>query len=229
MIQLVFAVAVSYLIGSILGSLLLGRLTGRVDIRTVGSGNPGSTNALRTQGKLFALGVIVIDVGKGWIAAGVLPALVSHAALASHVTLASPAAPAPQELRAWLPAACGAAVMLGHVYPLWYGFRGGKAVATFVGAVLGLAPVLLIAVLAMWLGVVILSGFVALASMAAAAVLPIAVAWRGGAGHLPLLAFGIFAVTIIVFAHRSNIARMQAGSEPRARRLWLLGRTGSRP
>jgi acyl phosphate:glycerol-3-phosphate acyltransferase len=216
MIQLAFAVAASYLIGSILGSLLIGRLTRRVDIRTLGSGNPGSTNALRTQGKLFALGVIVIDLGKGWIATGVLPAL------ASYMT------PVPRQLHAWLPAACGAAVMLGHVYPLWYGFRGGKAVATFMGAVLGLAPVLLIVVLATWLGVVVLSGFVGLASMAAAAALPIAVAWREGGGHLTLLAFGIFAFALIVFTHRSNIARMRAGSEPRARRLWLLGRAGSR-
>lgn len=216
MIQLILAVAASYLIGSILGSLLIGRLTGRVDIRTVGSGNPGSTNALRTQGKLFALGVIVIDLGKGWIATGGLPAL------ASYMT------PAPPPVHAWLLAACGAAVMLGHVYPVWYGFRGGKAVATFMGAVLGLSPVLLIVVLATWLGVVVLSGFVGLASMAAAAALPITVAWREGDRHLTLLAFGLFACALIVFTHRSNIARMRAGSEPRARRLWLLGRAGSR-
>jgi acyl phosphate:glycerol-3-phosphate acyltransferase len=212
----VVKVIVSYLLGSVLGSLLIGRLTGRPDIRTVGSGNPGSTNALRTQGKIFALGVIVIDVGKGWLAAGVVPTLPPHLGEARHA------------LQAWLPAACAVAVMLGHVYPLWYGFRGGKAVAAFVGAVLGLAPLLLIPVLLVWFGVVVLSGFVGLASMTAAIVLPLGALWLGAAAHRPLLAFGVFCVALIVFTHRSNISRMRAGREPRARRLWLFGRAAPR-
>jgi acyl phosphate:glycerol-3-phosphate acyltransferase len=215
-IEGILKLVVSYLLGSILGSVLIARLTGRPDIRTVGSGNPGSTNALRTQGKLFALGVIVIDVGKGWLAAAVLPSLPPHLADCG------------QALRPWLPAVCGAAVMLGHVYPLWYGFRGGKAVATFMGAVLGIAPRLLIPVLLAWFGVVVLSGFIGLASMAAALVLPLCAVWLGPAGHRPLLEFGAFCAALIVFTHRSNISRMRAGCEPRARRLWLFGRGAPR-
>lgn len=216
MIEWVLKVALSYLLGSVLGSLLIGRLAGGPDIRTVGSGNPGSTNALRTQGKLFALGVIVIDVGKGWVATGLLPALLPH--------LDGPQG----ALRIWLPAACGVAVMLGHVYPLWYGFRGGKAVATFVGAVLGLAPRLLLPVLLTWLVAVVLTGFVGLASMAAAIALPLCTVWLGLTAHSPLLAFGVFAAALIIFTHRSNISRMCAGREPRARRLWLFGRAASK-
>ncbi len=212
MTELILKVAASYLLGSVLGSLLIARMTGRGDIRSVGSGNPGSTNALRTQGKLFALGVLVIDLGKGWLATRIVPGLWL------------PLRPPPSAIHNWLPAACGAAVMLGHIYPLWYGFRGGKAVATFVGAVLGLMPRLVIPVLLTWIGVVLLTGFVGLASMCAAAALPICIAWMGLAWYRPFLAFGVFAAALIVFTHRANIARMYAGREPRARRLWLFGR-----
>jgi acyl phosphate:glycerol-3-phosphate acyltransferase len=211
-IELLLKVAASYLLGSILGSLMLGRMTGRGDIREVGSQNPGSTNALRAYGKAFALGVATIDVGKGWIATRIVPAF------------ALPLAPASSEVRAWIPAACGAAVMLGHAYPVWFGFRGGKAVATFLGAVLGVVPRLALPVLLAWMAVIVLTGFVGLASMSAAVLLPLLVGWTGLATYRPLLAFAIFAAVLVLFTHRSNIARMRAGCEPRARRLWLFGR-----
>ncbi|MGH8259122.1 MAG: glycerol-3-phosphate 1-O-acyltransferase PlsY [Steroidobacteraceae bacterium] len=212
MIELAFKTALSYLLGSLLGSLLLGRLKGRVDIRGLGSGNPGSTNALRTQGKLFALGVAIIDVGKGWLATRIVPAI------------PLPLAPPPSTVHNWLPAACGAAVMLGHVFPLWFGFRGGKAVATFFGATLGLMPRLALAALLAWAGVLILTGFVGLASILAAAILPILVAAGGLAWYRPFLGFALFAAVLVTFAHRGNISRMLAGREPRTRHLGRLGR-----
>ena len=215
MIELALKAAASYLLGSILGSLLLGRTFGRADIRKLGSGNPGSTNALRTHGKLFALGVLLIDTGKGWLAARVVPGI------------PLPFAPASGAVHEWLPAACGAAVMVGHLYPIWYGFRGGKGVATFLGALLGLVPRLVPAVLLVWLGVVVLSGYVGLASMAGAAALPVAVAWVGHAGPRPTFTFAILAFALILYTHRENVARMRAGREPRARRLWLFGRRAS--
>ncbi|HEY2591202.1 MAG TPA: glycerol-3-phosphate acyltransferase, partial [Steroidobacteraceae bacterium] len=122
MIELALKSLFCYLLGSLLGSLLLGRLTGRADIRVLGSGNPGSTNALRSHGKLFALGVAIIDVGKGWLATRIVPMF--------DLRLAS----APATVHHWLAAACGIAVLLGHVFPVWFGFRGGKGVATFFGA-----------------------------------------------------------------------------------------------
>jgi acyl phosphate:glycerol-3-phosphate acyltransferase len=210
--EVILKVAASYLIGSILGSLVLGRLLGRGDLRKVGSRNPGSTNALRAYGKAFALGVVTIDVGKGWVATRIVPAL----------TL--PFVPASSEVRLWLPAVCGAAVMLGHAFPVWFGFRGGKAVATFLGAMLALAPRLALPVLLTWAAVIALTGFVGLASMAAAILLPFFVARSGAAVDRPLLAFAIFAAVLVIFTHRANIARMRAGHEPRARRLWLFGR-----
>ncbi len=215
MSELAVKILVSYLLGCIVGSLLVGRLRGGVDIRTLGSGNAGGTNALRTQGKSFAVWVLLIDVGKGWIATGlVAPWLLPGVAAAAA------------DLRGWIAVACGAAVIVGHVYPLWHGFRGGKGVATLVGVILGLNAWLLLAMLLTWLVAVMLFGFVGLASMLAAASLAVCVPLIGLEPGLPLTTFGVFVTAMIVFTHRSNIARMRAHTEPRARRLWLFGRHG---
>ncbi len=205
--------AVSYLLGSVVGSLLIGRLRGGVDIRRLGSGNAGGTNALRTQGKGFAFWVMVIDVGKGWMAAGLIGSL----------AVPGLEAPAPQ-WRVWLPCACGIAAIVGHVYPIWYGFRGGKGVATLVGVVIGLDAWLLVPMLLTWFAAVVVVGFVGLASMAAAVSIPLYALLGGAEPRAPLVAFGVAAALIIIFTHRSNVERMFAGTEPRARRLWLLGR-----
>jgi acyl phosphate:glycerol-3-phosphate acyltransferase len=211
--ELLVKFVVSYLLGSVVGGLVVGRLRGGVDIRKLGSGNAGGTNALRTQGKSFAIWVLLIDIGKGWVATAVLaPILV-------------PGFPtAPPDVRVWIPCACGVAVIAGHVYPVWYGFRGGKGVATLVGAVLGLAPRLFGAMLLTWLLAVVVFGFVSLGSMLAAASLPLCAQVLGIEPQIPLFVFGIIAAALIVFTHRANIARMRAGTEPRARRLWLFGR-----
>ena len=201
----VIKVILSYLLGSIIGSLVVGRLRGGVDIRRLGSGNAGGTNALRTQGKAFAFWVMFIDIGKGWLATRVVAPF--HAS----------------QPYGWVAAACGIAVMLGHVYPLWYGFRGGKGVATLVGAALGLDPWLLLPMLATWLVAVVLFGFVGLASMLGALALAVAGAVGAWEPRGPLVTFGVLSAVLIAFTHRSNIARMRAGTEPRARRLWLFG------
>ena len=114
-------------------------------------------------------------------------------------------------------------MIVGHVYPVWHGFRGGKGVATLIGAVLGLDSWLLLPMLVTWLLAVILFGFVGLASMLGAAALAVTAALGAWEPRGPLLAFGIVTALLIAFTHRSNIARMRAGTEPRARRLWLLG------
>ena len=217
MIELVLKGGLSYLLGSIMGSLAVARLTGGLDIRTLGSGNAGATNALRTQGKKVGLTVLVIDLAKGWIATGVI------APFGLPSGFLSPAAAA---LAPWCAPVCGIAVMLGHVYPLWYGFRGGKGVATLLGAVLGINARLLVPMILTWLAAVIAFGYVGLASMLAAVALAAAVALRSPPG--PLLAFAVLAALLIFYTHRSNIARMRQGTESRARRLWLLGtRRGS--
>jgi glycerol-3-phosphate acyltransferase PlsY len=200
---------IAYLLGSVSGSLLLGRLRG-VDIRELGSGNAGGTNALRTQGWRFALGVMAIDVGKAVLAVAVLPEL--------DLPFVGSGPPPDRE---WLAVACAIAVVLGHVYPLWYEFRGGKGAATLVGAVAVLAPAALVPVLAVWLATVMLTGFVGLGTILGSLALPVYVALDRPI-DAALLSFGVLMAGFVVYTHRANLVRMRAGTENRARRLWLL-------
>jgi len=200
---------VAYLLGSVIGSLLLGQLRG-VDIRTQGSGNAGGTNALRTQGWAFALGVVAIDVGKALLAVGWLPGLVLPGIGID-----------PGVDRQWLAVVCAAAVVFAHVYPVWYEFRGGKGAATLLGAVAVLAPLALAPVLLVWLATVLLTGYVGLGTMLGTATLPLYFSYVAPRST-PLVVFGLFMAAFIVFTHRSNVQRMREGIENRARRLWLL-------
>src|SRR6202521_842818 len=151
MLELGVKVLVAYLLGTLLGSLILGRLRG-VDIRSMGSGNAGATNALRTQGKLFGFLVLLIDVAKGvfavwWLSAAALPAVGID----------------PDLPRGRLALACGFAVIVGHVYPLWFSFRGGKGAATVVGVIAAVDLRLLVPLLVCWFLVLVLTGYVSLA------------------------------------------------------------------
>lgn len=218
--ELAIRVLLAYLLGSVNGALLVGRLAGGVDIRTQGSGNAGGTNALRTQGLAFALAVIAIDIAKGWLAA----AWLGTASLPDGLDSGAGRA---ETLLGWAPAACGFAAILGHVYPVFHGFRGGKGVATLVGAIAGLVPAMLAVVLGTWFVTMLLFGFVGFASIVATAALPLALALRAAPlddGSTPLVAFGIACALLVSWTHRGNLRRMRAGTEPRARRLWLLGR-----
>jgi len=206
-------VLLAYLLGSIVGSLVVGRLRGGIDIRESGSGNAGATNALRTQGAGFAVWVILIDIAKGWLAAAVLPGLALPGV-----------APASAEFVAWLPAACGFTAILGHVFPVWHGFRGGKGVATLVGAFAGIDLLLLVPLFATWLAVVMVFGFVSLASITAAIAIPVYLLLRDGVVLTPVLGFALACAALVAYTHRGNVRRMHAGTEPRARRLWLFGR-----
>lgn len=209
MLELGVKTLVAYLLGSLIGSLVLGRLRG-VDIRQLGSGNAGGTNALRTQGWKFAVGVVVVDVGKALLAVGLLPPL--------DLPLIGID---PGVDRAWMAVACAAAVVVGHVYPVWYEFRGGKGAATLIGAVAVLAPTALLPVIAVWLGCVLLTGYVGLGTMLGTASLPVYFALARPV-EPALVCFGLAMSAFIVYTHRSNIERMRAGNENRARRLWLL-------
>lgn len=210
MTELLLKAALAYLLGSIVGSLVIGRLRG-VDIRTLGSGNAGATNALRTQGKAVGLTVLVIDLAKGWLATAWL----------AHTTLPVilPAAPA---LQVWSVPVCALAVMLGHVYPAWFGFRGGKGVATLVGVLLGISATLVEAFLLTFLVAVMLFGYVGLGSMLASLAVALFIATGYFSPRGPLLTFAVLALVLILYTHRGNIERMRAGTESRARRLWLF-------
>ncbi|MGB6604638.1 MAG: glycerol-3-phosphate 1-O-acyltransferase PlsY [Steroidobacteraceae bacterium] len=218
MTELLLKGGLCYLLGSILGSLIIGRLKGGVDIRTLGSGNAGATNALRTLGKAAALGVLVIDVAKGWVAT----AIVAPWAPAATVWGSGLAAAVPA-VREWSVPVCGLAVMLGHIYPVWFGFRGGKAVATFVGTLIGVGPLLLIPFALTWLAAVVIYGFVSLASILGAVAVAVALGVSRWQPHQPLVTYGVLAMILIVYTHRSNIQRLRDGRESRAMRLWRFG------
>ena len=192
----------AYLLGSLSGSLLLGRLRG-VDIRTHGSGNAGGTNALRTLGWKFALGTVLIDVGKG-VAAAWLARRFGDAA--------------------WVPYAAGFAAMLGHVWPVFHGFRGGKGGGTLVGVLLVLWPLAVPVVIGAWAVVLVASGYVGLSTIVAAASLaPLALI----AGERPeRIVFAVGVALFIAFTHRANLARLRAGTESRFERARLFARRG---
>jgi acyl phosphate:glycerol-3-phosphate acyltransferase len=200
-------ILVAYLLGSLSGSLLLGRLRG-VDIRTQGSGNAGGTNALRTQGWKFALGVVLVDVGKGALAAwlGLRFGPMDEAALSPH-TLAY---------------ATALAAAIGHVWPLWHGFRGGKGVGTLLGGLLVLWPAVVPWLLLVWVAVLVSSGYVGLASVIAVfCVVPLA--WLIGAeADNARRLFACAAALLVLFTHRGNLQRLRAGSESRFERMRLL-------
>jgi glycerol-3-phosphate acyltransferase PlsY len=113
------------------------------------------------------------------------------------------------------------------VFPVWHGFRGGKGVATLVGAYAGIELFLLVPLFSSWLGVVVVSGFVGLASIAAALAIPVYLLMRDGAVFTPTLGFALACAALVLFTHRANVRRMRAGVEPRAQRLWLFGRKAS--
>ena len=209
MLELGVKTLLAYLLGSVIGSLLLGRLRG-VDIRELGSGNAGGTNALRTQGWQFALGVIAVDIGKAVLAVRVLPGLdLPFIGIKPSVD------------RQWLAVACAIAVVVGHVYPLWYEFRGGKGAATLIGAVAMLAPTALAPMLAVWLVTVLLTGYVGLGTMLGSLTVPVYFV-LDRPFDAALFTFGALMAAFMVYTHRSNLARMLAGNESRARRLWML-------
>lgn len=213
MLELGVKFLLSYFVGSFLGSMIIGRLRGGIDIRTMGSGNAGGTNALRTQGWAFAVGVMVIDVGKGAIAAGVVPAI-ELPVVGNDPTIS----------REWLRYACGAAAVVGHVWPMWHRFRGGKGAATLVGTLIALAPGLIVPVLLVWAWVLVLSGYVGLATMIAGLAAPAWVALTRLPHEQPLFVYCLALASFLLYTHRSNIRRMLAGTESRNRSLMLFGR-----
>ena len=207
LISTILVLLVAYLLGSVSGSLVLGRARGGVDIRTLGSGNAGGTNALRTQGWKFALGVALIDVGKG--------------ALASWIALRLAPVGTPLSVTAHGYLAAGAAV-IGHVWPLWHGFRGGKGAATLIGGLLVLWPWSLLLLLVAWGGMLMTTGYVGLSTVVAVATLPL-LAWLTGA-HPERLWFAVGAALFMAFTHHSNLRRLRDGSESRFARARLLHR-----
>jgi acyl phosphate:glycerol-3-phosphate acyltransferase len=207
MFVLITKAVAAYALGSMSGSLLLGRRQG-FDIRESGSGNAGGTNALRTRGWKFALGVVAIDISKG--------ALAVWLALLIPTTEASPGL--------YVEAlACGFAAVLGHVFPVYYGFRGGKGAATVVGTIAVLCPIALAPLLLIWLLVLGSTGYVGLSTVVAGLSLVPLVWWLApqiGSLHTYALA----CAALLVLTHVGNLWRLYRGTERRFERARVLAR-----
>jgi glycerol-3-phosphate acyltransferase PlsY len=206
-VNLVIAVAVAWLLGSIPTAVIAVRLAAGSDVREHGSGNAGATNAARLAGWKAGLAVAAVDVAKG-VAAVLLVARIAPAAAAA-------------------PALCGLAAVAGHVLPVFAGFRGGKGVATAAGAAAALVPPVAAVGLAAFAVAALASRRASVASLAGAAALPAAYAgslvlgaafdpWRG--------AFCLAALGVLLVTHRANLARLARGEEPRT----SFGRRGPR-
>lgn len=187
-------VLASYLIGALPTSYIAGRVTGGIDLREHGSGNLGATNAFRVLGGRVAVPVLLFDVFKGWLPTFTFPLWDG---------VASPD---------WA-LVYGATAVIGHVFSVYVGFRGGKGVATTGGVLLALAPVAAALGFAAWGLVVALTRIVSLGSLVAAIVIPVAVYVLRGPDAVFGLTLGL--AIFVVFAHRSNVRRLLRGEEHR--------------
>ena len=215
MIEIPLKVLAAYLLGGLMGGDIMRWLLGGADLRQSGSGNVGATNALRTRGAGFALGVLAIDIGKGVLAALALPAIPWPAQWIGSQP------PLPSLDLGFL---CGVAVALGHCYPVFQKFRGGKGVATLAGVFGALRPAALPWMLLVFALAVILTGYVAVASIGGAVAAFVYVALLHGGVQSAAGGFALAMLLLVVFKHRQNIARLFGGNESRFEKAMILRR-----
>ncbi len=187
---LILAAVLGYLLGSIPFGVVITRLMGLGDLRSIGSGNIGATNVLRTGNKVAALATLILDGGKG--AAAVLVAR----AVAGEDTAQM----------------AGLTAFLGHLFPVWLGFKGGKGVATFLGTLLALAFPVGLAACATWLVTAVISRISSLSALVSAA---LAAIWAGFLGHGDMVILIVTLATLVFWRHLPNIERLRAGTEPK--------------
>ena len=188
----------SYLIGSMPTGHLAGRLRG-IDIRAAGSGNIGATNVFRVLGTRAGIAVLAIDGVKGFAAARWVPLLVTQVF--------------PGADRENLALAAGATAVLGHMFPCWLRFKGGKGIATSAGVGIAWAPAACLTTLGIWGAVFIATRYVSVASIVAAVVLPVAVWCFGGGAEMTLVMTGL--AVLAIYKHKANIGRLLQGTENR--------------
>ena len=186
------ALVAGYLVGSVPFALLLARRWGTADLRRIGSGNLGAANVLRASGLTAGVLVALLDLAKGALSVSLAERISDHAAA---------------------PALAGLAAIVGHIYPVWLRFRGGKGVATACGVFSILTPAVVPPVMAIFLATVWLTKYISLGSMLATLALP-PIAYAVGS-PAPAVAVAFAASALIVFRHRSNLARLRTGTERR--------------
>ncbi|MFV0517984.1 MAG: glycerol-3-phosphate 1-O-acyltransferase PlsY [Aminipila sp.] len=195
----VATVIVAYFMGNISPAILIGRMYG-IDIKKEGSGNAGTTNVLRVLGKKAAVATLLIDIFKG-VFAVLLGRLVGHYLLSPESTI--------PEAALYLTLACGLAVFCGHIWPIAFGFKGGKGVATAFGVLITVSPILGLIELAIVAVVVLVSRMVSLGAVTAALAFPFVANWYDSR----YLAWGLLMALIVLYKHNANISRLVKGEE----------------
>lgn len=213
MFNLLIMVLIAYLLGSVMGGDILRAVLGGEDLRRSGSGNVGATNALRTRGAGFGLGVLIFDVTKGVLAALLVPFLrlpwIGTVSLDQRV----------------IACFCGGAVAIGHCYPVLHRFRGGKGVATLSGVFGVLIPFALIWGLFGFVLILLLTGYVSLSSLAAATAVVIWIAFRSPDGlGTPVGYLALCMLVLLTWKHRKNIVRLVSHTEPKFDNVRFIGR-----
>lgn len=188
-------IVLSYVLGSIPSSYIIGKVFHDIDLREHGSGNLGATNAFRVLGARSAIPVISVDVLKGFIPIVLFPTIASVGF-------------------GWI-LAFGAAAIVGHMFSVWVAFSGGKGMATAAGVFLGIAPWAVLVGLIVWCGVTFSTGYVSLGSIVTAFALPFLVAFTPHQGGLTLVWFSVAIGSFVIWAHRGNVKRLFRGEEHR--------------
>ena len=191
-------IILSYLFGSISISTIICRIK-NVDIKKIGSGNAGATNTVRALGKKYGALVLVLDILKG-----IIPTLIASTLSSNSLTL---------------PVLCAFSTVLGHVFPVYFSFKGGKGAATFIGTILVLFPIGALICFITWISVIFLSGYVGLATILAAIIFPLSILI---AGKMNLIFFGVTAMLFVLTAHYKNFIRLIQGKENKFEKVHIF-------
>ncbi|MEY3896114.1 MAG: glycerol-3-phosphate 1-O-acyltransferase PlsY [Verrucomicrobiota bacterium] len=223
--QLWLCPLLAFLGGSIPFGLLIAKAKG-INIREHGSGNIGATNVLRVVGKKYGISCLLLDALKGFIPVVIAISLIRFEGMKNPMSITALAAYAqdfPMLTAQIFQVITGLCAVLGHNYSPWVGFKGGKGIATSAGVFIALMPAAIVILIAVWLLVFLVSRYVSLASIIAAAVLPLVTLWgswfhgkiQNGTWNKPLFAFTVIIAVLAVWKHRGNIERLRSGTEHR--------------
>tara|TARA_Y100001960_G_C14700055_1_gene841096 strand:- start:44 stop:676 length:633 start_codon:yes stop_codon:yes gene_type:complete len=194
----ILLIILSYLFGSISTSTIICRIK-NVDIKKIGSGNAGATNTVRALGKKYGALVLILDILKG-----IIPTLIASTLSPSTLTL---------------PVLCAFSTVLGHVFPIYFSFKGGKGAATFIGTILVLFPLGALICFIVWISVIFLSGYVGLATILAAIIFPLSILL---VGKMNLIFFGVTAMLFVLIAHYKNFIRLVQGKENKFEKVHIF-------
>jgi len=204
-VELIILLILSYLTGSIPTSIIVSRITKNVDIRQHGSGNAGATNVYRILGWKYALIVLLLDIFKAW-----LPSAIYATTIFQYISILD---------IGFMQILCGSSAVIGHTYPIFARFKGGKGVGSLIGVLLALFPIAFPLCLIVAIAVIVTTGYVSLGSIFAAISLPIFILILPALGiispNLSLVVFSLLVPWFVIYTHRSNISRIRNGTENR--------------